>query len=109
MEEWCAKAHRDAPPLPWRGDQGEEIYSFAIVPQSETAGLRLALFDSRGREVVRHGDGIAILATCLALNSTPWELTFLPIVDEPVVDLAAPGSIEADSPTELAGSAQASR
>jgi hypothetical protein len=78
MEDWVAKAHPDAPALPWRGDEGQEICSFAVVPLSETAGLTIVLFDAYGCEVVRHGDARAILVTCLALNPTPWELTFLP-------------------------------
>jgi hypothetical protein len=77
-EDWLAKAHPKAPALPWRGDQGEEICSFAVVPLNESAGIIIVLFDAYGREVVRHGDARAILVTCLSLNSTLWELTFLP-------------------------------
>jgi hypothetical protein len=79
MEGWLAKAQPDAPALPWRGDQGEEICGFAVMPLSEARGMVIVLIDSHGREVVRSGNGRAILATCLAFNSTPWEVTFLPV------------------------------
>lgn len=74
MKDWLAKAHPDAPALPWRGDAGGEICSFAVVPLSETGGMLVVLFDAHGREVVRSGGRIAIEATALALGAATASL-----------------------------------
>jgi hypothetical protein len=79
LEDWLAKAHPDAPTLPWMSDDGVEICSFAIVPVKETGGAMVALFDAHGNEVVQSSAVGPILVTCVGLNPTPWELTFLPV------------------------------
>jgi hypothetical protein len=78
IEDWLRLAHPDAPPLPWCGDDGAVACSFMIVPLEETGGVLAVLLDQHGREILRSADTAPILATCLALNPTPWALTFLP-------------------------------
>jgi hypothetical protein len=78
LEGYFSRAHPDAPALPWLGDRGEEICSFAASPTGDHGRITVVLFDAHGREVLRRADGLAILATCLALNTELWEQTFLP-------------------------------
>jgi hypothetical protein len=49
MEAWLAKAHPDAPALPWRGDDGREVCSLAVVPLEHTSRARGAVPEAHGR------------------------------------------------------------
>jgi hypothetical protein len=53
MEDWVAKAHPDAPALPWVSDDGAETCSFAIVSLENAGGIMAVLFDAHGNEVVQ--------------------------------------------------------
>jgi hypothetical protein len=78
VEDWLAKAHPDAPGLPWKSDDGVEVCSFLLQPLTDTGGIQALLFDAHGRKVICSTAVGAILATCMALNAAPLELTFLP-------------------------------
>jgi hypothetical protein len=79
IEDWVAKAHSDAPALPWISDDGAEICSFAIVPLENAGSVMAVLLDAHGNEVIQSSAAGPILVTCIALNPTLWELTFLPV------------------------------
>jgi hypothetical protein len=78
IEDWLAKAHPDAPGLPWIADDGREVCSFAVRPLEETGGILVILVDAHGRKVAMTGLTAAIEQTAVALGSVPGELTFLP-------------------------------
>lgn len=81
VEDWLAKAHPDAPALPWKGDDGEEVCSFTVVSLPDAGGIMTVMYDAHGREVVLSGDARmyqALDATALALGAKEGELLFLP-------------------------------
>jgi len=78
IEDWLAKAHPDAPGLPWRSDDGEEVCSFKLRLLEEIGGMLVVLFDAHGRDVVMTGLTSAIEATALALGALPGEMMLLP-------------------------------
>jgi hypothetical protein len=81
MEDWLAKAHPDAPALPWTAESGEEICSFMLtVVDPSTGGVIPRFFDAHGREVeIEEAAWTAAAETCQALASTTRVLTFLPV------------------------------
>ncbi len=79
IEDWLAKAHPDAPGLPWISNDGEEVCSFAVRPLADTGGILVILYDAHGREVTMAGAlSTAVEQTVIALGAGPGELTFLP-------------------------------
>ena len=48
IEDWLAKAHPDAPGLPWKSDDGEEICSFLLQPLTD-AGRTRSIAENRDR------------------------------------------------------------
>ena len=82
VAEWTAAFLPDAPPLPWVGSTGEQIYSFMLVPVPECSHSTTIVYMDAAGKPIEISDGGAMAAMIRALDPVLGEITFLPDSDQ---------------------------
>ena len=77
-EEWNSALQPETPPLPWRGAQGQRIFSFVVMPVPEcSTSTTVAFMDAFGRLIDIDSSG-PMSRMVFALDPILGETTFLP-------------------------------
>jgi hypothetical protein len=80
LEDWAEAQLPGTPPLPWMGDQGQQIASFMLLPIPEcSTGATVVFMDAQGATVDVRNDG-PMYRMAEALNPPLGQLTLLPDV-----------------------------